>query len=608
MAKDPRRGTPPARNTRGRPRRGARSRRGGIIPAPRIGDPGVRHRLLVMLVLVAVAAVGVRLVWVQGLDASARAQNAVDDRTVTREVSAMRGDIVDRHGSVLARSVERYDIWVNQLQVDEYLEDDEDAEVTGVEAAAEELAPVLGWSEEKTTEELTGDKGFQYLTKNAEPAVKEAALALEIPGIGADRVAERVYPAGSVGGNVLGFVGGDGGAGLAGAELTYDEQLRGRDGETEYERGAGGQIIPTGRQTTTPAVDGSNLVLTIDYDLQWKSQKVLEQTVKDVGGTGGSVVAMNTRTGEVLALADDPTYDPNAPGKAAEEDRGNKSISNVFEPGSTGKLFTMAAALEEGTVDLDSEYEVPYTKEFGGELIKDSHHHPDQKLTLPGVLKNSSNVGTVQVAETLEPGTRYDYLQDFGLGQSTGVNLPGESSGVVHPPDEWNGRTRYTTAFGQGYSVTALQMVSAVGTFANDGVRMPPSLVAGTQDEDGGMTPVEQADGSRVVSSDTSETMLELLDNNIDDAKDSPAAIPGYAVGGKSGTAQADDTYTASFIGMAPVDDPEIVVGVFVYGLDEFLSGTTVAAPAFSDIMEYGLQSQGIPPTGVEGRELENEW
>ncbi|WP_232820371.1 penicillin-binding protein 2 [Brachybacterium sp. YJGR34] len=572
-----------------------------------MGEPATRHRLLICLIMVAVLALSGRLVWVQGLDASARAQEAIEQRTVTRTIPALRGDILDRDGTTLASSVERYDLWVNQLQVDEYLENSTTAEVTGIEAAAKELAPVLGWSESETRDALTGDAGFSYLLKNVEPEVRDAVIALKIPGIGADRVAERIYPAGSVGGNILGFVGSDGAA-LAGTELSFDEELRGTDGETSYERGAGGQIIPTGSQETTPAVDGSDVLLTIDRDLQWKAQQIVAGAVEQVGGTGGSAVVYNSRTGEVLALAEYPTYDPNDPGAAEEEDLGNRSISNVFEPGSTGKLFTIAAALEEGTVTPETEYEIPYERYFEGHRIKDSHVHPDQQLTTAGVLKNSSNVGTVQISETLTPQIRHDYLTAFGLGQPTGVELPGESAGIVHPAEDWTGRTRYTTSFGQGYSVNALQMVSAVGTFANDGVRVEPSLIAGTRADDGTVTPLGEPESTRVVSSDTAATMQELMDNNVDE-ETSVAAVEGYATAGKSGTAQVGETgYTASFIGFAPADDPEIVVGVFVFGLDTFISGSKAAAPAFSELTTFTLQNQGIAPTGVPGRELENEW
>ena len=607
--------TSPRRNGRSSTSRsagGARRPRtsGGLVsrlPASRVGEPATRHRLLITLILVAVLALSGRLVWVQGLDASARAEEAVAQRTVTRTIPALRGEITDRNGTVLASSVQRYDLWVNQLQVDEYRQNSKTAEVKGIDAAAKDLAPVLGWTEAKTKEALTGDAGFSYLKKNVEPAVRDAVIALGIPGIGAYAVADRIYPAGSVGGNILGFVGSDGTA-LAGTELSFDDELRGTDGETTYERGAQGQIIPTGKQTTTPAVNGSDVVLTIDRDLQWKSQQIVASTVEKWGATGGSAVVYNARTGEVLSLAEYPSYDPNDPGAVDEEDRGNRSVSNVFEPGSTGKLFTLAAAIEEGTTTPESEYEIPYEMYFDGERIKDSRYHPDQQLTTAGILKNSSNVGTVQISETLTPQVRHDYLKAFGLGERTGVELPGESAGIVHPADQWTGRTRYTTSFGQGYSVNALQMVSAVGTFANDGVRVQPSLVKGIRQEDGSVRPLGEPERTRVVSSETAETMRQLMDNNIDDGEN-VASVSGYAVAGKSGTAQVPDgTYTASFIGFAPADDPEIVVGVFLFGLDTFISGGRSAAPAFSELTTFTLQNQGIAPTGKPGVDLEDEW
>lgn len=577
------------------------------IPQSRLGEPSHRHRLLICLIMIGVLALSGRLVWVQGLDASARAEEAVAQRTVTRTIPALRGEITDRNGTALASSVQRYDLWVNQQQVDGYLANSKTAEVTGIEAAAADLAPVLGWSVSKTEEALTGDAGFSYLRKNVEPEVRDAAMALKIPGIGSDPVAERIYPAGSVGGNILGFVGDDGTA-LAGTELSFDEELRGTDGKTTYERGAQGQIIPTGKQETTAAVDGSDVVLTIDRDLQWKSQQIVAGAVEQLGAAGGSAVVYNAKTGEVLSLAEYPSYDPNDPGAAEEQDRGNRSISSVFEPGSTGKLFTLAAALEEGTVTPETEYEIPYEMWFDGHRVKDSRYHPDQQLTLAGVLKNSSNVGTVQISETLAPEVRHDYLKAFGLGERTGVELPGESSGMVHPAADWTGRTRYTTSFGQGYSVNALQMVSAVGTFANDGVRVQPSLIAGTRQADGSVRSLGEPESTRVVSSGTAETMLQLMDNSVEDGNSS-ASVTGYAVAGKSGTAQVGDgTYTASFIGFAPADDPEIVVGVFLFGLNTFISGSRSAGPAFSELTTFALQNQGIAPTGEPGRELENEW
>lgn len=578
------------------------------IPAPRVGTPTVRHRFLIAVILLAIVLLAGRLIWVQGLNSEALAKAAVAERTISREIPALRGEIRDRNGAVMATSVQRYDLWVNQKQVGEYLARDKKATEKGVSAAAKQLAPVLGWSTAETEKALTGDRGFVYLKKDVEPDVRSAALALKIPGIGADPVAKRLYPSGQVGGNVLGFVN-DAGQAQAGVESTEDKLLSGTDGQTRYERGSGGQIIPTGTQETTPAVDGQDIELTLDSDLQWKAQQELAATVKKFGADGGSVVIMRASTGEVLTLADYPTYDPNHPGKTDSKYRGNQSVSNVFEPGSTGKLFTVAAALDKGTVTVGSQYTIPYTMDFGGERIKDSHSHETQKLTLAGVLRNSSNVGTVQVAETLSPTVRHDYLRDFGLGQKTGVELPAESAGILHPASEWTGRLRYTTAFGQGYAVNALQGTSAIATFANDGVRVQPTIIKGAVQADGSIQPLSSPTQTRVVKSSTAATIRSLMDNDVPDDGKQNANIPHYAVAGKTGTAQVGDgTYTASFIGFAPADDPDIVTGVFIYGLKSFISGNTAAAPTWATIMEYALQRQGIAPTGKPGTELENEW
>lgn len=582
-----------------------------LLPPPRVGTPTSRHGYLVAGIFLVILALALRLVWVQGLNSEALAAEAVKERTYTRTIPALRGDIVDRNGSVLATSVERFDLWVNQKQVGEYLERDSKATEKGVPAAAKALAPVLGWSVEETQAKLTGDRGFSYLLKGVTPEVRDAVLAQKIPGIGADRVAQRIYPAGQVGGNVVGFMTADGRPG-GGTELSDDDLLHGTDGEARYERGAGGQIIPTGFQETTPAVDGRGVQLTLDRDLQYQAQQIIASTVQRFGATGGSIVALDPRTGEVLALAEYPSFDPNDIRSADPAHLGNQSISNVFEPGSTGKLITVAAAIDQGKVTPSSRYTVPAVTEFDGNRIKDSHHHETQQLTLAGVLKESSNVGTVQISETLTPQVRYDYLRAFGLGQKTGIQLPGESGGVLRTPENWNGRDRYTTAFGQGFSVNALQMTSAIGTFANDGVHVQPTILRGTEDSDGAFSPVATPEQNRAISSETAATMVQLMDNDVPDDGTHNADIPDYAVAGKTGTAQifqgSSMTYTASFIGFAPADDPGIVVGVFVYGLPTFISGATAAAPAWSEFMQYALQTQGIPPTGKPGTTLPTEW
>lgn len=596
----------PPRNTRdGRshaPRKaGARPRRNGYAPYR-------RHRVIVALMLIAALAISMRLVWIQGLNSAELAAEARANRLHTERVPALRGDILDSNGEVLATSTERYTIVVDQRQMPSYREKSQTAEVKGVKAVAMELSPLLSMSVDELEKKLTGKSGYLVLAKDVSPEVEAAVKQLRIGGVTSERVSERLYPAGQVAGNIVGFTGSDGTA-LAGAELSFDKALRGTDGERQYERGAGGQLIPSAQVSEKTAVDGDNLELSIDRDLQYRAQEILAQRVKDFGGSGGSAVVLDPKTGHVLALADYPTYDPNDPGATDAKYRGNQSISNVFEPGSTGKLFTVASVINEGKAKVDDQFTIPYRKDFGGESIKDSHEHPVRFYTLAGVLKFSSNVGTVEVSRRISNEKREEYLRAFGFGAKTKVNLPGESAGIVHAAKDWRGRTQYATAFGQGYAVTPLQIVSAVGTFGNDGVHIEPRIVKGRVSNEGAFTPEPEGKHTRVISSETAATMRALMDNDIDDDGKAAGSVEGYAVGGKSGTAQVPGgTYTSSFISMAPMDDPQLVVGVFVYGIRGFQSGSTVAGPAVSELLGYALQRRGIAPSGHPGTELENEW
>lgn len=603
-----------ARGHSAAPRRPSRPARDGRASRKRQNlrsngyEPFRRYRLIIALILIFGVLVSGRLLWVQGLNSHALAEQARKQRLYERNITALRGDILDRDGDVLATSVERYDIWVNQQQIVDYLKKDEKAAEKGPKAAAKQLAPVLGMSVPELEKVLTGDAGFKYVKRKVEPQVRDAIKALKIPGIGSDRVQERIYPSGQVAGNILGFTSSDGEA-LAGAELTFDKDLKGKNGKVVYERGAGGQAIPSAERSETPAVEGKNVQLTTDRDIQYRAQELIAAKVQEWKAQGGSIVVLDVHTGEVLALADYPTYDPNQPGKADGKYRGNQSISNIFEPGSTGKLLTVAGLIDEGKAKVTDRLKVPYTKDFGGEKIKDARPHPVMNYTLAGVLKHSSNVGTVELGNRQAPQKRYEYLKKFGLGTKTGVELPGESGGLLYPANKWQGRVKYTTTFGQGYAVNALQITSAIGTFGNDGVRVEPRVVKSVVSEDGQTRPLPPGKATRVVSPEAAKTMLTLMDNDIDDTPGKAGSVPHYAVGGKSGTAEnPDGTYTASFIGMAPISDPDVVVGVFVYGIDGFNSGTKVAAPAFSDMMSYTLQARSVAPSGVKGAELENEW
>lgn len=602
------------RNSRSRPPRTVRDGRShaprpGTKARPRNGyEPFRRHRVIVALMLIAALAISGRLVWIQGINSAQLAAEARANRLHTERVPALRGDILDSDGQVLATSTERYRIIVDQRQMPNYREKSQDAEVKGVKAVAMELSPLLSMSVDELEQKLTGKSGYTVVAKDVSPEVEAAVKQLRIGGVTSERVSERLYPAGEVAGNIVGFTGGDGTA-LAGAELSFDKDLRGIDGERQYERGAGGQLIPSAHVSEKEAVDGESIELTIDRDLQYRAQEILAQRVKDFGGSGGSAVVIDPRTGHVLALADYPTYDPNDPGAADAQYRGNQSISNVFEPGSTGKLFTVASVINEGKAKVDDKFTIPYRKEFGGESIKDSHEHPVLHYTLAGVLKHSSNVGTVEVSRRISNEKREEYLRGFGFGARTNIGLPGESAGILHAAKDWRGRTQYAVAFGHGYAVTPLQVTSAVGTFGNDGVHIEPRIVKGRVSKDGSFTPEPKGDHTRVVSSETAATMRALMDNDVDDDGKAAGSVAGYAVGGKSGTAQVPGgTYTSSFISMAPMDDPQLVVGVFVYGIKGFKSGSVVAGPAVSELLGYALQRRGIAPSGEPGTQLQNEW
>lgn len=587
------------------------------FPEPKIGEPVVRRRTVLGAILGASALLGGRLVWVQGVDPSTLAAEAVSQRTRTTTLLARRGEITDREGGTLAISVERYDIWANQLQVPDYLARDLErgkVSVAGVEAAASALAPVLGLTVAEAREALTGENQFTYLARTMTPAARDAVMSLDVPGIGADRVADRVYPNGAVAGNIVGFVGADGTA-LAGLELQLDEHLRGSNGERKYERGADGRTIPTGQGETVHAVDGQTVVTTIDRDIQYYAQNATARRVEEFGARGASAVVMDPTTGEILAMVDVPTYDPNDPSAVPDTQRGNASVSSVFEPGSTGKIFTMAAILDSGALDLSAQFTVPSVEHFGDQRVKDARDYGTRKFTLSGILAESSNVGIVMAAESVDPEVRLDYLKRFGMGKKTGITLPGESAGILHEPEDWDGRTAINMAFGQGYSGTALQMVNGFATICNRGVPHIPSIVKEYIAPDGTVTPASGEVGEPAVSPETAQQLLALLDNDVHDDGVTGGSVPGYTVGGKSGTAEESSpegglsgNYTSSFIAVAPAEDPKLVVGVFVYGIDSFLSGSRVAGPVVSDLMSFSLQTLGIPPTGAAGVELPSTW
>ncbi|MCV2393425.1 penicillin-binding protein 2 [Actinotalea sp. M2MS4P-6] len=589
-------------------RAGRRANARLVVPARAVTATGPRrrHAWLLAGVLVVLAGFIGRLVYVQGLDPASLAQEALDFRTVTVAIPGDRGEILDASGVVLATSVERYNIVANQPQVAAW----KDGRDSVAEAAAL-LSPLLGIPATELGASLLGDRGFVYLAKDVAPDVYREVMSLGIAGISGERTTERVYPSGTTAGTLLGFVGTDG-TGLAGLEQTYDSVLSGTAGSETYEQGRKGQRIPSGRDELVPAVPGRDVQLTIDRDLQYVTQAALDQRVREMGAEWGTVEVLDIKTGEILALADSGSIDPNDPANANP----SRAAASVYEPGSTAKVITMAAVLENGLATPTSQFSVPYSYTVpNGETFHDSHEHPTLNLTLNGILAESSNVGTVMIGQNLPAQVRLDYLAKFGFGTSTNSGLPGESAGLLRTLDEWNGdgRSPYTVLFGQSVSVTTLQATQVYATIANHGVRVQPHLVAAVEDADGTMQPVTLDEPTQVISTETADTLVRMLESVVTDGTGAQAAVPGYRIAGKTGTAQAFEgngvqKTVASFIGIAPADDPRIVVNVTLYHPRATIYGGSAAGPVFSEVTAYALQYLGIPPSGVPADPYPTTW
>jgi cell division protein FtsI (penicillin-binding protein 3) len=586
------------------------------LPSPRIGDPDRRLRLALIGALIVFIAFGARLFQLQAVDASALAAKALESRSATNTLPAHRGDIRDASGAVLATTVDRRNITVDQTLVAAFNESKKDlpAAQKGAAGAALVLSPVLGISRDELERRLDGKRRFAYLDKDVEPSVWAQVDRLRIPGIFGPAASRRTYPGGQVAASIIGFLSKDG-IPLSGIEKTRNVVLQGTDGKLTYERGAKGQPIGTGLRQEVAPVPGNDIQLTINRDLQWKAQELLAKQVKAANAQSGTVVIMDTRSFDVLALADAPTFDSNRPSQASAADRENRALIDVFEPGSTSKVITAAAALEEGKAVPGTRVVVPGSLRRGGDVFHDSHPHGTLKLTLAGVMAQSSNIGTIKIGERMSSSTLHDYLTKFGYGSRTGVGLP-ESPGILTSVKDYSATTPYTVMFGQGVSVTALQAASVYATIANDGVRLTPRVIKAIGGPDGQLQPQPAGQATRVVSPKTAQKLRLMLESVVsDDGTAIKAAIPGYRVAGKTGTADFYDDklgkysgYTASFIGIAPADKPRLVIAVFLQQPKNGHYGGVLAAPVFQELMTYALAREGVAPTGAKAPRVPLDW
>ena len=576
----------------------------------------VRVALIGLFLVAAWLGMAYRLVQVQVVQAADLASQGLTQRLVTRDLAPQRGKIFDRNGELLAMTVEAQSVWANPGQVEDPL------------WVAQQVGGLLGVDSDVLLERLTSDRDFVYLKRQVEPVVAEQITALEVRGLYTHPEATRVYPAGQVASHVTGFVDIDGN-GQEGLEYVYDEELRGEPGKAVFERDLEGRIIPQGISDIVPAVPGTDLNTTIDLPLQYQAQEACLSAVDRTDAASCWVVVLDVESGGILAMAGAPVFDPQTRRTVNEscdtaEDPTCHAFSNfvvrgVYEPGSTQKLITVAAALEEGEVEASTVIpEVADLLELREEACRsadddlygcyrDFEEHETADMTVAEIFTQSSNVGTILVAEKLGQDRLISYIEKFGLGSSTGVDYSVEAPGFLN--FEAGCETCWASA-AIGYSVAAtpLQMAAAYAAIGNDGIWTVPHIVASKTDVDGDED-VTGLETRRVVSEETAKLMQDLLANVVHEGTGQAADVDGYRVGGKTGTANKlgeDGRYTevtrASFVGMAPMDDPQVVVAVLIDAPSfEYRTGGASAAPVFAEVMEQALHRLGVTPDASGG-------
>ena len=562
-----------------------------------VGNGGRSRRGALLLIITAVAfsLFAVRLVDLQVVKGPELASAALEQRIKTKAIPAIRGNILDAKGEPLATTVEARDVTADQTLI---------SDPAAVGAA---LAPILGVDPGVLANRLTGTRRFMYVAKGLSPATWRAIENLRLPGIFSEQTQRRLYPGGDLAANVVGFVGADG-KGLGGIEYAMQGLLAGKAGTQTYERGAGNRIITTSEVTNNHAVQGSDVQLTIDRDIQLVAQRQIARQVVATSSDSGTVIVMDPRSGHILAMATAPTFDSNSAASFDDAVRGNRALSEIYEPGSTSKVMTLAAVVDQGAANAGSAFTIPSGLKRGGKVFHDHDPHGTLHLTLAGIMAKSSNMGTILAAERIGKTKLYDYIKAFGIAEPTGLKFPGESRGLLPDLQDWSPTTFPTVAFGQGLSVNSVQAASVFSTIANDGVRVQPTLVQATIAPDGTVTPAPAPKTVKVVKASTAKTVRAMLETVVGKGGTAPqAAIPGYRVGGKTGTAQYVDPVcgcynggvVASFIGMAPADNPQLVVAVsLVNPKRNGRYGGELGAPVFKRVMTYALQARSIPPTG----------
>jgi cell division protein FtsI (penicillin-binding protein 3) len=574
----------------------------------------LRLRIGFVLIAIVLSFFAARLVQLQGVDPRSYAAMAAAEGAVKVPLQAERGDILDRNGIALADSIKG-----KMVIADPALTADQAPELARL------LSDRLSVDYFRTLEALRGRKEgsrYEYVARRVPSTLAGDTLAAVddagYAGISLQDDPIRDYPAGDVAANLIGYMGTD--EPLGGFERTFDQQLAGTDGEATWQSSsAKGVRIPLRESTLKAAKNGEPLRTTIDRDLQWFTQKVLAQAKQQYRAESAAAIVMDTRTGEVLALADVPTFDANKASEAKEEDLGSRALSDTYEPGSVEKVLTAASLIDAGKAFPRQRFRVPPSLARQDRVIGDWFDHGNIRLTLAGIIAQSSNIGTVLAADAFTPVELVDYLQRFGLGKRTDIGVRGETAGLLTPGEAMTSQTKDRVAFGQSLSVNVAQMAAAVNTIANGGVRVSPSLIAGSAVTDDGITVgTDTAVRTRVVSKEAARATAKMMEKVVDpeDGVAPRAQVPGYLVAGKTGTAQRvaakcgcyDGSTSVSFGGFAPADDARFTVYVVVHAPKVDGGGGSIAGPVFSRIMGYVLGRYGVEPTDGKPSRLPVEW
>lgn len=544
--------------------------------------------------VIAWSVIGYRLTIVQGARADEFAERGRFQRVQQQTLAADRGTIFDRDGRELAVSVDSVTVVANP------------GEMVDPGEAAWVLAPLVGRDADELFAAFGEDTQFVYVARQLDEATAAPIRQAGLAGIHFIDEPRRVYPGGSLAAHVVGVVRSDDNRGIEGLELEYDQELAGRPGELLVERDPQGRVIPLGAHHIVPAEPGSDLVLTIKSEIQFAAQQALAEAIDRTGAASGSVVVIDPRTGEVLAMVNLPVFDPNDRSTMTAEALRNRAVTDLFEPGSTQKTITIAGALESGMVKANTMFEIPSAIEIQDTVFADLSPHSGT-LSVTEIVTLSSNLGTILIGDRLGTSLLHSYLADFGAGRATGIDYPGEAAGLLRPPNEWCVTTCLAgTSIGYHVSVTALQMAMVYAAIANDGLWVQPHLVKEVVDGSGVRQPTTPTE-HRVISPGTAMMMRIMLEAVVDRGTGMLATVPGYRVGGKTGTTEKYDSslqayskehVVASFIGMAPIDSPRVVVAVVLDSPIDYASGGRGAAPVFSAVTLAALNQLGVSPNG----------